>query len=55
MSKVITVILAVSILILPMQLAAGQFDGSDPLLCAVIQIIECGAGGDCKRRGSGLN
>ena len=47
MSKIVTVILAVSIFILPMQLAAGQFDGSDPLLCAVIQIIECEAGGDC--------
>ena len=47
MSKIVTVILALSICMLPMQLAAGQFDGSVPLLCAVIQIIECGAGGDC--------
>jgi hypothetical protein len=31
----------------PLQLSAGQFDGSVPLLCAVIQVVECGAGGEC--------
>jgi hypothetical protein len=47
MSKTLTVILVVSICLLPMKLAAGQFDGSVPLLCAVIQVVECPAGGDC--------
>ena len=28
---------------------AGDFDGSTPLLCAVIETFECGAGGDCHR------
>lgn len=31
----------------PLSIEAAQFDGSSPLLCAVIQVIECGAGGDC--------
>ena len=28
---------------------AGDFDGSKPLLCAVIDIVECGPGGNCQR------
>lgn len=47
MNKIVTIGLAICIFLVPMQLAAGQFDGSVPLLCAVIQIVECEAGGDC--------
>ncbi len=47
MYKIITLILAVGIFILPNPLVAGQFDGSVSLLCAVIQIVECDAGEDC--------
>jgi hypothetical protein len=30
--------------------AAGPFDGSMPLLCAVIDVMECGPGVECQRR-----
>jgi len=29
--------------------AAGPYDGSRPLLCAVTAILECGAAGQCER------
>jgi len=35
------------LILTPLPIAAGQFDGSVPLLCAVIQVVECGAGGEC--------
>ena len=35
------------LIVTPLSIAAAQFDGSTPLLCAVIQVVECGAGGDC--------
>jgi hypothetical protein len=47
MNKIVTIGLAIYIVLVPMQLAAAQFDGSVPLLCAVIQIVECEAGGEC--------
>jgi len=28
---------------------AGDFDGSKPMLCAVIDIVECGPGGKCQQ------
>lgn len=28
---------------------AGDFDGSKPLLCAVIEVIECSPGGGCQK------
>jgi hypothetical protein len=30
-------------------LAAAAYDGSAPLLCAVIEVFDCQAGGDCQR------
>jgi hypothetical protein len=30
--------------------AGGPFDGSVPLLCAAIELMECLAGGECQRR-----
>jgi hypothetical protein len=29
---------------------AASFDGSVPLMCAAIEILECSAGGECHRR-----
>ena len=28
---------------------AGNFDGSKPMLCALINIVECGSGGNCQQ------
>ena len=48
MKKIKFMSLAFLCLILtPLSIAAAQFDGSTPLLCAVIQVVECGTGGDC--------
>jgi hypothetical protein len=47
MNKIVTMGLAICIFLAPMQLGAAQFDGSVPLLCAVIQVVECAAGGEC--------
>ena len=35
------------VLLLPLPAAAGDFDGSKPLLCAFMDIIECSDGGEC--------
>ena len=35
------------LILTPLSSSAGPFDGSVPLLCAVIQIVECGVGGEC--------
>jgi hypothetical protein len=44
-------VLAAAILLAPVPApAAGPFDGSVPLLCAVQDVMECGPGGDCQRR-----
>ena len=37
------------LLITPLSIAAGDFDGSKPLLCATIETFECGPGSDCYR------
>ena len=37
------------VLITPFSVAAGDFDGSKPLLCATIETFECGPGIDCYR------
>jgi hypothetical protein len=47
----LVVLAAGALLTPPPARAAGPFDGSVPLLCAVIDVMECGAGGECKRRG----
>lgn len=47
MKKFKALSLLVSLLIAPNLLVAGSFDGSAPLLCAVIDAIECGADGNC--------
>lgn len=47
MRKIATGILFICLCMTPMQLAAAQFDGSDALLCALVQIIECEADREC--------
>lgn len=36
--------------VLPAPLGAAPFDGSVPLICAAIDVMECSAGGECHRR-----
>lgn len=47
MKKILAVFLSVSLYLFPGQLMASSFDGSLPLLCSVIDVVECGAGGEC--------
>ena len=47
MSKTLKFVLAICICMTPTQLVAAQFDGSVPLLCAVVQITECEDDGKC--------
>jgi len=49
MNKLKAIGLAICISMVPYQLASAKYDGSVPLLCAPIQAIECGVGGDCHR------
>ena len=37
------------VLVVPFSVIAGDFDGSKPLLFAAIDVIECGANGECSR------
>lgn len=34
----------------PVDAAGGPFDGTVPLICAAIDVMDCTAGGDCQRR-----
>jgi len=36
------------IIVTPLSLAAADFDGSKPLLCATIETFECGSGIECQ-------
>jgi hypothetical protein len=48
MRKLIVMGLAlISIFVVPFSGMAGDFDGSQPLLCATIKAIECGPEGEC--------
>ena len=47
MKKFTALSAAISLFIFPYLLIAATFDGSTPLLCAVIDAIECEADGNC--------
>ncbi len=49
MSKLKVMCLAVCLCIVPYHLTAATFDGSTPLLCATIEVFECGSGSECQR------
>jgi len=50
MNKIVLLILALLLISgLPSHVLAGDFDGSKPLLCAVIETIECTPDGECLR------
>jgi hypothetical protein len=37
-------------IVVPLTASAGDFDGSKPLLRAIIEVVECTEGGECERR-----
>jgi hypothetical protein len=45
----LTVVVILCVLIVPLSGAAGDFDGSKPVICAVIETVECGAGAECQK------
>jgi hypothetical protein len=45
--KVLSVILSIGLA--PYPLAAATYDGSAPLLCALMEVVECEAASDCQR------
>lgn len=47
MYKTAVFIFALCLFLLSNQPVAAQHDGSDPLLCAVVQVFECEANGEC--------
>ena len=47
MRKMILVFLLMSMCVVPNDAALAKFDGSAPLLCAPIEVIECEAAGKC--------
>lgn len=48
MKMLITAGIAVLLLSLPMAAAAGEFDGSKPLICSTTKVIECTPEGGCR-------
>ena len=48
MNKLKSMVLVLSfIFVVPLSVAAGDFDGSKQLLCAITEGIECGPDGEC--------
>jgi hypothetical protein len=43
------VFMVIVICIFPFTAAAGDFDGSKELICAVMDLVECGPGGKCQQ------
>lgn len=48
MSRLLVVFIFI-LLLLPASSFAEKYDGSKPLVCSVIDVIECAPGGDCLR------
>ena len=44
----LVVLVILCLLVTPLSVAAGDFDGSKPLLCAVIDTFECWPDGECQ-------
>lgn len=42
-------LIAVSIFLIAVAAVAGDFDGSNPLICAVMDLVECQPGGKCQQ------
>jgi hypothetical protein len=49
MLPVISLTLGFCLGLVPYSLAAAAYDGSVPLLCAVIEVFDCQGGGECLR------
>lgn len=47
MRKLKALSVAICICVVPYQVTAAKFDGSVPLLCAPIEVTECGVEGEC--------
>jgi hypothetical protein len=47
--QVISLAICLCLGIAPYALAAASYDGSVPLLCAVIEVFDCQGGGECQR------
>ena len=48
MSKLTAIGLALGLGLVPYARAAGPFDGSVPLICALIEVMDCEPGADCQ-------
>jgi hypothetical protein len=49
MHKLTALWLAICLILVPSTVLAAQYEGSVSLLCAVIEVRECAAGGECQR------
>jgi hypothetical protein len=49
MNKLAAICLALVLGMAPYPLAAASFDGSVPLICALIEVFDCAVGADCQR------
>ena len=49
MHKFTVFCLALCLSLVPSAVVAAKYDGSVPLLCAVIEVLECEAGAECHR------
>ena len=49
MSKLTAICLALGLGLVPYAHAAATYDGSVPLICALIEVMDCEPGADCQR------
>lgn len=49
MSKHMVICLALGLGLVPYARAAATYDGSVPLICALIEVMDCASGADCQR------
>jgi hypothetical protein len=51
MTRLLLATLLLALAMTPRSEAADKLDGSVPILCATMEVLECSAGGECQRRG----
>ena len=52
MKRLVGVAAIIALAIAPAPAWAQKLDGSAPVLCAMMDVMECDAGGECQRRGA---
>lgn len=49
MKRLLQILFILSLITCSTSLLANDFDGSQPLICAIVEVLDCGVKGDCEQ------